>query len=124
MITESQIRDKINELLASKIDIDVFEDWLASQSWNMHRDSDEIAQRIANAIELRLSEFSAGHLPESKLKEEIRQLLPPKSGIVFVSSRNVLLPQISTGTAIWMESPLMPLQLLKVVGRESVAEYE
>ena len=116
MITESQIRDKVNELSKNKIDVDAFEDWLVSQSWNMHRDSDETAQRLTSAIELRLSEFSARHLSESQLKEEIRGLLPANSGIVFVSPVNVLAPRISTGTAIWMESPLMPLRPLEHVG--------
>ena len=116
MITESQIRDKVNELSENKIDMDAFEDWLVSQSWNMHRDSDETAQRLASAIELRLSEFSAGHLSELQFKEEVRGLLPANSGIIFVSPINVLAPRVSTGTAIWIESPLMPLRLLEHVG--------
>ena len=117
MITESQIREKVNELLARKIEIDSFEDWLVGSSWNMHRDSDETAQRIANAIELRLSEFSSGHLPEPRLRSELRELLPANSGIMVVSSGNILeAPRVSTGTSTWMESPLMPLRPLEHVG--------
>jgi hypothetical protein len=117
MITESQIRDKVNELLARKIEIDSFEDWLVTASWNMHRDSDEVAQRLASAIELRLSEFSSGHLAEARLRTELRELLPTNSGIIFVSPVNLLeSPRVSTGSSIWLESPLMPLRPLQPAG--------
>jgi len=72
MIAESQIREKLIKFLRNDISLDVFEDWLVQQSWNMHKDSDEAAQKLASAIELRLAEHSSGHLDDAALRDELR----------------------------------------------------
>jgi hypothetical protein len=87
MITESQIRQWLARYLSGEIPLEVFEDWLAQQSWNMHKDSDQRAQELASAIELRLAEHSSGHLDHRALREE---LLP------FVTNYTV---QVSIGGA-------------------------
>ena len=43
---------------------------MVQRSWNMHRDSDETAQKLASAVELRLAEYSSGHLDEQSLRKE------------------------------------------------------
>jgi len=78
MIAESQIREKIGRYLRGELSLDHFEDWIAQASWNMHKDSDERAQKIASAVELRLAEHSSEHLDENSLREELRQLVNPK----------------------------------------------
>jgi hypothetical protein len=75
MITESQIREHLANYLAGSESLDSFEDWLVAQSWNMHRDSSEVAQELVNQIELRLSEHSDGLLSEKQLREELYQFL-------------------------------------------------
>jgi hypothetical protein len=77
MIAESQIREKLGRYLRRDLSLDQFEDWIAQQSWNMHKDSNEAAQKLASAIELRLAEHSSGHLSESALREELRQFANP-----------------------------------------------
>ena len=120
MITESQIREKLIEFLDSKIDLDSFEDWLVTQSWNMHRDSDEAVQRLVSGIELRLAEFSAGHLSERVLRDEFRELLPRNAGISIVR----IDPQSGafSGSSVHVETPFMPLRPFALAGIRFVAE--
>ena len=80
MIAESQIRSKLGRFLVNEITLDQFEDWLVQRSWNMQNDSSESAQRLASAIELRLAEYSSGHLEEQAMREELR---PFVSNYVF-----------------------------------------
>ena len=83
MIAESQIREKLVRYLRRDSSLEQFEDWIAQQSWNMHKDSSEAAQKLASAIELRLAEHSAGHLNEPALREELRQFANPS--VVLIS---------------------------------------
>jgi hypothetical protein len=75
MIAESQIREQIGHYLRGDISLDVFEDWLVQRSWNMHKDSNEAAQKLASAVELRLAEHSSGHLDEAALRDELRSFI-------------------------------------------------
>jgi hypothetical protein len=75
MIAENQIREKLARYLSNELSLDHFEDWLVERSWNMHVDSDESAQKLASAIELRLAEYSSGHLDEVALRNELRQFV-------------------------------------------------
>jgi hypothetical protein len=75
MIAESQIREQIGHYLRGDISMDVFEDWLVQRSWNMHKDSNEAAQKLASAVELRLAEHSSGHLDEQGLRDELRSFV-------------------------------------------------
>jgi hypothetical protein len=86
MISESQIREKLGRYLRRDLSLDQFEDWIAQQSWNMHRDSSDPAQRLASAIELRLAEHSSGHLEEDALREDLRQFANPS--VVQISFGN------------------------------------
>lgn len=88
MISEAQIREKLGRYLRHDLSLDLFEDWLAQQSWNMHKDSSEAAQKLASAIELRLGEYSSGHLEEASLREDLRQFANPS--VIQVSFDNVL----------------------------------
>jgi hypothetical protein len=75
MISESQIREKLGHYLSKEWSLAQFEDWLAQGSWNMHKDSEEQAQKLASAIELRLAEHSSGHLDEKELRAELQALV-------------------------------------------------
>jgi len=72
MIVESHIRFWLARLIAGEASIDTFEDWFVAQSWNMHLDSEPAAQKLVAAVELRLAEYSSGHLNEAGLLEELR----------------------------------------------------
>jgi len=71
MIAEHQIRQWLARYLHKAISLDQFEDWLVQRSWNMQLDSAESAQKLAAAIELRLAEYSSGHLSDDQLRHEL-----------------------------------------------------
>ncbi|MDO8434966.1 MAG: hypothetical protein Q7S58_21415 [Candidatus Binatus sp.] len=75
MITESQIRERLLAYLVRDITLNDFEDWLVSQSWDMHLDSDDAAQSLVGAIELRLAEYSDDHLDDDALERELKGLI-------------------------------------------------
>lgn len=69
------IEDRVLRYLSGAIDIDQFEDQIVQASWNMHKVAPKDVQRLVGAIELRLAEFSQGHLDESDLRHELRMIL-------------------------------------------------
>jgi hypothetical protein len=71
MIAEYQIRERLARYLRGENSLDQFEDWLVQRSWNMHRDSGDAAKELVSAIELRLAEYSSGHLDEQSLRSEL-----------------------------------------------------
>lgn len=71
MLSELQLREQLVNFLANKSSLDEFEDWFVQNSWNMHKDSDLAAQRLAYAVELRLAE----HLPADDFRRELAELL-------------------------------------------------
>ena len=81
MITQAEIAEQLNLLIDGAINLEIFEDWLAVRSWNMHADSSDEAQKLAWAIELNLSEFSSGHLDEAELRQELEALVPLGSAV-------------------------------------------
>lgn len=76
MISESQIFRQIERLLADKISLDAFEDWLVRSSWNMHLDSGSKAQSLVWKIELSLAEYSSEHVDVKELLAELKNLVP------------------------------------------------
>ena len=86
MITESQIRGRLSDYLRRRITLNEFEDWLVQQSWNMHRDSDELAQQLVGSIELRLAEYSDDHLSDEGLDRELYGLIAPSIAVAYVQN--------------------------------------
>lgn len=76
MITVSQLRERLLNLLDSNGPgaLDDFDNWFAGASWDMHQDSDLIAQNFAAAVELRLAEYDSGGLTEEGLRKELANL--------------------------------------------------
>ena len=76
MPLSDDIRDKAADLLAYKVDLDEFEDWLVRESWNVHRDPDAAAAApLAYKIELLLSELSGGYRDEYQFMSSLVRLL-------------------------------------------------
>lgn len=111
MIAELEIRKELVKFLSNPTQNskEEFEDWLAAQSWNMHLDSIGAAQKLASAIELRLAEYSSGHISFEDLRNElvryateIRVLMPSKDQPVVVSGSSnttTTLPQAAWSLA-------------------------
>jgi hypothetical protein len=75
MLQTEQVRDEIIGFLAGKISLRDLDDWIAKNSWNMHKDSPRSAQKLVSEIELRLAEYSAGHLPLDLLRAELARFV-------------------------------------------------
>lgn len=84
MVTAAQIRQQVVAYLAQGIDLDALEDWIAQNTWNIHLAPglDSSAIHLAHSIELRLSEHSTGHLPETELRGELSALLTTPMRVV------------------------------------------
>lgn len=130
MITENQIRESLARYLRREISLDQVEDWLVERSWNMHRDSDEAAQKLAAAIELRLAEHSSGHLSESSLRSELLSLINKTASVVSFSgglpagtsgSNNNVIARMVIQIAVPARRVLRPPEATESADRESAA---
>jgi hypothetical protein len=74
MSLHKQIREHLLQLLSNEISLDEFDEWIAQNTWNIQRNPDLSAQRLAYAIELRLGEFDSGHLLEEQLRKELSNI--------------------------------------------------
>jgi hypothetical protein len=75
MILESEIRNRLADVLDGDADLDDFEDWLVQNSWNMHLDSHHGAQELASSIELAFAEHSSSHISDHQLRSQLLSLL-------------------------------------------------
>ena len=71
MVTAHDIREKVLAHLAGSLDLDTFEDWIAQNTWNIHQWGASAAQNLAYTVELRLSEYSTGHLTDLDLRKHL-----------------------------------------------------
>ncbi|MGH7907063.1 MAG: hypothetical protein ACREP6_10580 [Candidatus Binataceae bacterium] len=97
MITEAQIQEQLFNYLTRQITLNEFEDWLAVQSWNMHRDSGDAAQRIVGAIELRFAEYSNNHLTDDAIERELKGLLSSNL-VVMIGGGEPIMPSWTSST--------------------------
>jgi hypothetical protein len=75
MITVPEIREQVVQYLQNQITLTDLNDWLTQRSWNMHLDSPLDAQHFAAAVELRLAEYSEGHLSREQLQDALIDLV-------------------------------------------------
>ena len=92
MIADYQIRQWLARYLHKEVSLDQFEDWIVQQSWNMHLDSELSAQNLASAIELRLAEYSSGHLDENQLRSELLPFITSYNAVVYVGQNQQVPP--------------------------------
>ena len=86
MVSRSQISEHLAMYLNGKIPLDLFEDWIGENTWNIHLDRDIEAMQLAYAIEESLAEYSSRHLSEAQLRDELKVALcleRPMSGSSF-----------------------------------------
>jgi hypothetical protein len=81
-----EIRKKLIQYLDSEISLKEFQEWFVPATWDIDQSDNVAAQDLAYAIELRLAEYSSGHLPENELHTELQQLV--ECYTVSVSSLN------------------------------------
>lgn len=70
MIRESEVRQKLVEVVGGKLSLNQFSSWLGRTSWNMHRDSTDAARELVEEVELALAEYSNGDRSYESLRSE------------------------------------------------------
>lgn len=99
MVQASDIREQLRALLFGLLGLESFENWISVHTWNIHRWGDSEAQDLAYSIELRLSEYSSGHLPWGQMSSEFEKLAWPEADPVIFVDSNVREYRIQTGSA-------------------------
>lgn len=74
MVLESEIREKLLDVLQRDSSLADFSDWLALERRNMHRDSTVEAQELVSSLSLLFYEHLAGHMPEEQLRQELASI--------------------------------------------------
>lgn len=72
---ELEIRQKLINYLLNVISLSQFQEWFVPNTWDIHQSGEQGAIALTSDIELRLSEYSSGHLPEARMRREFSQLL-------------------------------------------------
>jgi hypothetical protein len=91
MVSASQIRERLADFLANRIDLDSFEDWIVRFTWNIHQSGSTAAEAVTFSVEELLSEYSDKQITESVLRYRLRNILDNENKLIDVVERN--LPQ-------------------------------
>lgn len=75
MVEETEVREKLLDVLQDNLPVEEFADWLSVAQTNMHLDSTREAQALVSKVSLFLSEYFDGALTESRLTEELTALV-------------------------------------------------
>lgn len=72
---EVTIRQKLIEYVTSQLSLQEFQRWFVPATWDVHLSREQGAMDLTYRIDLRLAEYTSGHLPESQLRSELGKLL-------------------------------------------------
>ena len=104
---ELEIRQRLINYLLDRISLREFQEWFIPNTWDIHLSGEpQGAIALTNDIELRLSEFSSGHLPEVQMRREFSQLL---SQATFTLGKASSVIQTSDNSAQLTWQPATPL---------------
>lgn len=67
----AEIRARLETLLGPVYDLESFDNWLVSRSWNMHRTSGPEARALVGRIQLALAEYDDDVLTDAELRAEL-----------------------------------------------------
>lgn len=70
-----QMQKRLRRYLGGHSTLESFEDWLVTNTWNVHQRNDRLAEELTGAIELALAEYTSGDRTEDELKAELWHLL-------------------------------------------------
>ncbi len=71
----SEIRDHLRRYLSREITLDDFRDWFDVETWDIIDKCSAATQQLAGEIELRIAEFTNGHLSETELRTMLQNLM-------------------------------------------------
>ena len=98
-VTAQSLRYHVRQFLDHEVSLEIFEDWVAGVSWDMWN-ADADVRRMVGAIDLRLAEYSSGHLTPGDLRHELESLLvdgyqPTAMQMPVLTSNVLLAPTVS-----------------------------
>jgi hypothetical protein len=70
-----EIRTHLGRYLSGKSSLRQFREWFDVETWGLAAEPDSPARQVAGEIELRLAEFTNGHLTEDELRTLLQALL-------------------------------------------------
>jgi hypothetical protein len=74
--TVHDIQIQLSQYLSNAFTLEEFRNWFDDQTWGLAAEPDSAGRRIAGEIELRIAEFTSGHLTEAQLRNVLIPLAP------------------------------------------------
>jgi hypothetical protein len=113
---ETVIREQLTRYLSGEISLQEFQRWFISTTWDVEQSNDLAAEELAQAIELRLAEYTNGDWTEQELRGWLRSLVfvltitfgvqitvYPSSNTVIADrpfNETILFPALESGTHV------------------------
>lgn|SRR5208283_195414 len=88
--TLQELRSRLVTYLGGNSSLSEFRDWFDVETWGIAGESDSLLRNLAGEIELRLAEFSNGHLSENEVRRHFENLLPEVDFQIPVTYREPL----------------------------------
>ncbi len=66
--TVLELQTRLSRYLSNATTLEEFRDWFDDATWGLAAEDDSVVRRGAGKIELRIAEFTNGHLTELELK--------------------------------------------------------
>jgi len=73
--TVLELQTHLSRYLSNATTLEDFRDWFDDETWGLAAEPDSPARQIAGEIELRIAEFTNGHLTEEELRAMLQPLL-------------------------------------------------
>lgn len=97
-MTEAEVRGQLVNYLADRISLRELDEALAAAAWNAQEA--ETVRELANAIALRLDEYSSGACSQGELREVLRPIVTEYSIHVLIGAEPAAAtPQIQTSVS-------------------------
>lgn len=74
--TLQDLQSHLADYLTGKLSLSEFRDWFDVETWDIAAEPDTPIRQVTGEIELRLAEFTSGHLTEHELRNLLRVLVP------------------------------------------------
>lgn len=74
--TVHEIQFHLSRYLSNARTLAEFRNWFDDETWGLAAEPDSPARRLAGEIELRVAEFTGGHLTEDDLRRLLMPLVP------------------------------------------------
>ena len=78
--TVHEIQFHLSRYLSNATTLEEFRNWFDDETWGLAAEPDSPTRRMAGEIELRVAEFTSGHLTEDELRKLLVPLVPDGVG--------------------------------------------